>query len=1036
MPPNNTGHAGSFPNSHWRAARVRSAFIEFFVSRGHEFVPSSPSVPVDDPTLLFTNAGMNQFKPLFLGQADPGTSMGRLKRAVNSQKCIRAGGKHNDLEDVGKDTYHHTFFEMLGNWSFGDYFKQEAVEWSWELLTKVYGIPPDRLYATYFGGNPATGLKPDDETRELWLKHLPPARVLPGNMKDNFWEMGDTGPCGPCTEIHIDRVGGRDAAKLVNASDPSVIEVWNNVFIQFNREADGSLRPPPARHVDTGMGFERLVSVLNNVPSNYDTDVFMPLFAAIERITGATAYTGRLGTADVGHKDMAYRVIADHARTLTIAITDGAVPSNEGRGYVLRRILRRAVRYGRQTLGAKTGFFAQLVPVVCDQMAPAFPELARDPARVAAMVRDEEESFARTLDRGIVLFDEACGRALAKSRLAPHHQMAGHTASVAKDEHGLGVSIVDKAGKPVAHTRLAGMTPAWADAHFAPAGMNGARGIAAEDAFKLYDTFGFPIDLTDLMAAERGMTVDMTGFTRLMEEAKDRARAGGKFAAHAADLALTGDAIAKLRAMGVHATEDSDKFHGREVRATVKAIWNGASFDQVARCGEASLTPVAVVLDRTCLYAEMGGQSADHGEIDVMGRSGSAGADAPTTGGVEARVEDTRAYGGFVAHVCRVVKGELHVGDSVLVKLDQSRRAMIASNHTGTHLLNLALREALGAGVEQKGSLVAPDRLRFDFSHAKPVSLEELLKIEQIVEGEIQAQHEVYTSLLPLAQAKTIAGIRAVFGEAYPDPVRVVSVGRPIEELTNPAGASKVSAEFCGGTHVANTRSIGSFALMGEEAVAKGIRRLVAVTGVAAKAADEAAHGLRNRIDAASALPASPELAEEVKAISGQLDSMPLPLIARNKLRTTLTELQEKLKAASKAASGVRAAEVASLARSMAASSEWELMPFIATTIDAGSDKDALAAAINASREARPRHAVLLISADAEGGKLSIVAAVPDALVKRGLKAGDWVRDTAAACGGKGGGKPDMAQGGGTDLTKVKDALNAARAHALKAIGA
>ena len=408
-------------------AKVRQTFIQFFQSKpaapppptnGHTFVASSPVVPHDDPTLLFTNAGMNQFKPCFLNQTKPGSPLHGLKRAVNSQKCIRAGGKHNDLDDVGKDTYHHTFFEMLGNWSFGDYFKKEAVEWSWELLTKVYGLPPAALYATYFEGKPEAGLEPDLETKELWEKFLPPERVIPGNMKDNFWEMGETGPCGPCTEIHVDRLTAmgqenRVVPHKVNSGDPDVIEIWNNVFIQFNREPAppgqaGELKLLPAKHVDTGMGLERLTSILQHKRSNYDTDVFFPIFAEIEKLTkGRFSYHGKLGAADKDHADTAFRVIADHIRTLTFALTDGAVPSNEGRGYVLRRILRRAVRYGRQTLGLEGGFFAKLVPVVVAEFGDFFPELRKNPARVIEIIKEEEESFGKTLDRGIKLFEEA-----------------------------------------------------------------------------------------------------------------------------------------------------------------------------------------------------------------------------------------------------------------------------------------------------------------------------------------------------------------------------------------------------------------------------------------------------------------------------------------------------------------------------------------------------------------------------------------------------------------------------------------------------
>ncbi|MBL8757785.1 MAG: alanine--tRNA ligase, partial [Phycisphaerae bacterium] len=726
------------------ADQIRRAFIEFFQGKpggaagGHTFVPSSPTVPHDDPTLLFTNAGMNQFKPLFLGTADPSTPMGKLRRAVNSQKCIRAGGKHNDLDDVGKDTYHHTFFEMLGNWSFGDYFKQEAIDWAWELLTKVYGIPPHALYATYFGGSPAAGLEPDHEARELWLKYLPPHRVIPGSMKDNFWEMGDTGPCGPCSEIHVDRMAGpdpkiggghnRDASALVNTGDPDVIEIWNNVFIQFNREADGSLRPLPAKHVDTGMGFERLVSVLQQKRSNYDTDVFAPLFAAIESVTGAKKpYTGRVGAADKDNTDTAYRVIADHIRTLTFAITDGATPSNEGRGYVLRRILRRAVRYGRQTLGARTGFFSQLVDVVVRHFGDAFPELRKDPARVAGIIREEEESFGKTLERGCVLFDEACVRAFAGARLTPHLQMAHAKATARKSESGgLALEIEVPGDRGLSGLfRPADMTAQWADQYFGP-----ARGIAAEDAFKLYDTYGFPVDLTLLMAEERGLKVDMDGFNRLMEEAKEKARAGSKFTGEHGPITLPTDAIARLRHMGVEPTADVDKFHGRDIRAKVLAIWNGEDFDSVVT-GVAGLKPVGLILDKTNFYAEMGGQVGDTGRVHVSVPVKSTGReDAGATAQGEFRVDDARAFGGYVLHVGLCIRREVRVGDEVLLSLDGPRRAAIASNHTATHLLNLALARALGPEVHQRGSLVSPEKLRFVFCPPRPGTPQELARIQ------------------------------------------------------------------------------------------------------------------------------------------------------------------------------------------------------------------------------------------------------------------------------------------------------------------
>jgi alanyl-tRNA synthetase len=976
----------------WPVARVRQTFIDFFAKQcDHRFVPSSPCVPHDDPTLLFANAGMNQFKPLFLGTAKPGTPLYGLKRAVNSQKCIRAGGKHNDLDDVGKDTYHHTFFEMLGNWSFGDYFKKEAVAWSWELLTKVYGLPPAALYATYFGGNKEAGLEPDLETKTLWEQFLPPERVLPGNMKDNFWEMGETGPCGPCTEIHVDRLtalgqfgdpfngGGRDASKSVNSSDPDVIEIWNNVFIQFNREPDRSLKVLPAQHVDTGMGLERLTSILQSKRSNYDTDVFLPIFAAIEDLTkGRHQYRGRLGAQDKDHIDTAFRVIADHIRTLTFAVTDGAVPSNEGRGYVLRRILRRAVRYGRQTLGLEGIFFSKLVPVVVDRFGEFFPELKKNPQRVMDVLRDEEESFGKTLDRGLKLFDEAA----TKSRNAK------------------------------------------------------SPSIGAEDAFKLHDTYGFPIDLTVLMAEERGMNVDVAGYEKLMEQAKDLARSGNtKFAAAAGGMHLQPDTLDKLEKQHIAKTNDIDKFHGRTISAMVKAIWNGHNFDERANATTSSLKPIGLVLDRTNFYAEMGGQEADHGRMIVTVESRGRSGDRHDGG--EFRVEGVHSFGGYVLHVGRVIRGEVAVGDTVELHIDNARRSAVASNHTATHLLNLALKTTLGDGIDQKGSLVAQDKLRFDFSFGKAVAPEELAKIEAKVQHDVREDLTVYTDNAPLDLARNISGLRAVFGEQYPNPVRVVSVGVPVRELldspSNPAW-TEASIEFCGGTHVETTKQINAFALVSEEAVAKGIRRITAITGVPALAAFKAADDLDTMlVNAGKAT--GPALASTVQDATSQLEQLTLPASRKFALREKLAQLVEKLKAEQKAQSAAKSGEAVARAKVIADDARKHNHPVIVTTIDAGGDRAALQAAVNTVAQTCPGSAVMLASVDMTEGKVSIMASVPAPLIAKGLKAGDWVRVASEAVGGKGGGKPEAAQGGGTDISKVKDAIAAATAHGRKIVG-
>ncbi len=942
------------------SAQIRQQYIDFFVQRAsHTFVPSSPAVPHDDPTLLFANAGMNQFKPLFLGQVDPTSPMAKLKRAVNSQKCIRAGGKHNDLDDVGKDTYHHTFFEMLGNWSFGDYFKAEAIQWAWELVTDVWKIDPDRLYATYFEGNPAQGLDPDREAYQLWNKYLPANRILPGSMKDNFWEMGDTGPCGPCSEIHYDGRSNEERAKvpgdtLVNSGHPNVIEFWNLVFIQFNRTKDG-LNPLPAKHVDTGMGFERVTRIIQGKDSNYDTDVFTPLFAAIKEVCKARDYTGTLDDPI----DVAYRVIADHVRTLTIAITDGAEPGNDGRNYVLRRILRRGVRYGRQTLGVPGPFVCELVPTVVETMGAFFPELKKNPQHVMKVIRDEEEAFGRTLTQGIALFDRAA---------------------------------------------------------------NGKKQIAADDAFKLHDTYGFPIDLTQLMAEERGMTVDVAGFERLMEEAREKARAGAKGGAEGPG-ALTTEAVAQLKRLRVDPTDDHDKFHGRKMRARVEAVWNGTNFDQHLIAAETRPTDkFAVILNKTSFYADMGGQVGDAGRIVIERSSRGPGG--------EFQVEDTRQTAGYVLHIGRMLKGRLDVGDDAEVRIDQPRRAAIASNHTSTHLLNHALRAVLGDHVDQKGSLVAPDKLRFDFSHSGPVKEDEAKSIEQRVNDAIRANLEVFAEAAPIGEARKVSGLRAVFGEAYPDPVRVVSVGIPVKSLlADPASANwkNYSVEFCGGTHLARTGDAEAFALLAEEGVAKGIRRITGVTGEGAQSANLLAEKLASRLAGASTLP-DQHLPPEVQELTKEIEHAAVPMGAKAALRAKLTTLHERLKGIHRQASSAGREEAVVAARAIA---EAHSGPVIVARLPGGGGKDALLAAMDAVSAKHAVSAVMLFAADDADGKVTIAAKVPDTLIKKGLKAGDWVREASAIVGGKGGGRPDSAQGGGTDLAKVEEAIITARAWAI-----
>eukprot|EP00271_Cylindrocystis_brebissonii_P012965 TRINITY_DN32493_c0_g1_i1.p1 TRINITY_DN32493_c0_g1~~TRINITY_DN32493_c0_g1_i1.p1 ORF type:complete len:1218 (-),score=332.87 TRINITY_DN32493_c0_g1_i1:421-4074(-) len=957
----------------WPSSRVRQTFLDFFEEKGHVIVPSSPVVPLDDPTLLFANAGMNQFKPIFLGTVDPKSQLKQLKRAADTQKCIRAGGKHNDLDDVGKDTYHHTFFEMLGNWSFGDYFKTEAIQWAWELLTEVYKLPTDRIYATYFGGDEALGLPPDEEARAVWLKLLPEARVLPFGCKDNFWEMGDTGPCGPCTEIHFDRIGGRDAAALVNDDDPTCIEIWNNVFIQFNREADGSLKQLPAQHVDTGMGFERITSILQKKMSNYDTDVFMPIFEAIQKATGAPPYTGLLGAEDKGNKDMAYRVIGDHIRTISFAIADGARPGADGRNYVLRRILRRAVRYGRDVLKAQEGFFSELVPVVGTLMGDVFPELLTNQAKIKEIISEEETAFGRTLQKGLQRFEKS--------------------AAEVKD------------GK-----------------------------LSGTDAFILWDTYGFPVDLTQLMAEERGLTVDMAGYQAAMEEARQRSRDGGGKTV-GGTIALEAEATAELeQRRGVLPTDDKAKYIWNQEHATVvKAIYTGKEFVESTADFDGD---VGVILESTSFYAEQGGQTFDTGALE----------------GPEGRldVRTVQVYGGYVVHVGAAASGKLSVGDSVKAQVDYNRRSLVAPNHTCTHLLNFALKEVLGDHIDQKGSLVDEAKLRFDFSHGKPVDGQELAKIQAIVAGQIKEELQVFAKEASLADARRIAGLRAVFGEVYPDPVRVVSVGKPVDSLlTDPDNPEWLGAsiEFCGGTHLSNTREAEAFVLVAEEAVAKGVRRLVAWTRGKALTAIALGEEYQKRVESAGSL-SGLALEKEVKSLNSALDTAEIPAPKRAELKGQVARLQERVLQAAKAA-GKANLEVAinsAITTASEAASKGETV--CVQLINVGLDSDAIRAAVAAVLARQKELAVLFLSVheapkgsgaapeEATSGKkkkaeedtVLVYAGVPEALEKRGLKVLDWLKAALAPLGGKGGGgKGGIAQGRGNKIAAAEEAMSVAR---------
>jgi alanyl-tRNA synthetase len=929
------------------SAEIRKSFLDFFREKQHTIVPSSSLLP-DAPNLLFTNAGMNQFVPIFLGQQKP---QWKPARVADTQKCIRAGGKHNDLEDVGLDTYHHTFFEMLGNWSFGDYFKKEAIEWAWELLVERWKFPPQRLYATVYKPGPGEPSEFDQEAYDHWARLFreadldPKTHVLSSGKADNFWMMGDTGPCGPCSEVHVDLTPDGDTrGALVNRNDPRCIEIWNLVFIQFNANSDGSFTPLPQRHVDTGMGFERVTAIIqatknlsdfSGTISNYETDVFRPIFDEIEKLSGKE-YTRTLPKSGVAHEteqekiDIAFRVVADHIRALSFAIADGIIPSNEGRGYVSRRILRRAVRYGR-TLGFHEPFFFKLVDVLAKMMGDVFPEVRTKQKSIKETIRREEESFNKTLDEGLTIFDRAMQFDIAMT----------------------------KAGVP--------------------------REISGEIAFKLYDTYGFPLDLTELMARERGLTVDVAGFEKLMEQQRERARKAQKKEEITVE-------EGELKAAPT-------KFLGYdflEAEAVVETVLPGKKPDEVN-----------IVVDRTPFYAEMGGQVGDRGLLHVPGH------DWTEVG--QLRVIDTQKRGDVFVHRAELVEGRApESGEAVRISVDADRRKLIQGHHTVTHLLHWALHEAVSRDASQKGSYVGPDKLTFDFSSA-PLTAEQKRDVEKLVNEKIAENASVSWTEIPFAEAKQRKDIIQFFGEKYGDTVRVLQIGGA------PRALNGYSMELCGGTHVRYTGEIGPFRIVREEAIAAGTRRIEAVAGDAAAAwakeegvrQQEKFETLKRKKPDIPALPPFESDADTTEMLK-QIDARTSHL---EKLESEVREWEKKSSKAAEAELKSRAARIAS---ELAASHTGK--NFCVTDVPGADGK--LLQGVAEALKAKIKGPILLIGA--RDASVALVAYVPPPLIAK-FQANKLIQQIAPIVGGKGGGRPESAQGAGRDASKINQALAKAR---------
>jgi alanyl-tRNA synthetase len=852
-----------------KSDQIREKFLKFFEKRDHKIYPSSSLIPKDDPTLLFTNAGMNQFKDIILGKKVP-----EHKRVASSQKCIRVSGKHNDLEEVGKDTYHHTFFEMLGNWSFGDYFKKEAIIWAWEFLTETCKLPKERLWATVF--------RDDDEAEKLWYENtdIKKGRVLRFDEKENFWEMCEVGPCGPSSEVHYDKGEKYKCDRPncgVNCPCGRFIEIWNLVFMQFNRDKNGKLTDLPACVVDTGMGLERLTAVMQHVDSNYDTDLFVPLIKRIENISGVSY--------KASDHEASFRVVADHVRALSFAIADGAIPSNEGQGYVLRRILRRAARHGR-LLGLHKPFLYQLGSVVVDLMGKVYQELVAKKEHVALVIKSEEERFEETLDLGLELFEKVADRVLkTKVKIIP-----------------------------------------------------------GEDVFKLYDTYGFPLDLTQMIAREKGLSIDLKGFEKLLEEQRERSRTVVR--------SISSDAV-------ISEKMEKSNFVGYEKVEEEARILHSPNKNML-------------ILDHTPFYAESGGQIGDSGVI--------------YSDNFEFKVEDTKKEGDAIIHIGKVSKGNIEdiLNKKVFAKVDIERRNSIKRNHTATHLLHKALRETLGEHVHQSGSLVAPDRLRFDFTHFKALDPAETDKVEHLVNQKIWENRQVKSSELSIEEAKKL-GAMALFGEKYGDVVRMIEV----------EGYSK---ELCGGTHVNATGEIGLFKIISETGIAAGMRRIEAVTG---ESAYQLVKKQKETLD---------ELAFILKSTPEDIKDKVETLINTNKL------LQKKIKEAQKESAKTKIEELAE------SSIEVDGIKLIAYRAEVENRDDLLKLADSIREKLKSTIGVLAGIVD---GKIILVATVTDDLIQtKGIKAGEVVKEVSKIVGGTGGGKPHLAQGGGKDLEKLDVALN------------